>query len=461
MALMTFHASNTSRGRGNSALASGMYQARESGIHYQQRTGSIDVGHRKELNNETMTDALRQAFKDKGITLSDNASITMDKRRNWTVFDGEDRYTLREWNKREKYTNDKGEEKRRVVDKGIDIFKDRTHDYSNKDDLLKDERGRAVKWIETKEPVESEWVNDRVQLWKRVEQSETRRDARTSFKFMVALPRELTVEQNRDLIRDWVRTQFVNKGGSVADIAFHRIESSDSTPENPLYNDHAHIMVTPRALEQNKKTGEYQFSDVKNPLLDNWQNYKQRDENILTLRKSWADTQNNHLEQAGSDARVDHRSYNEQGIDKVAQIHMGEKAWNAEKNEYQTKRGDRNEGRKLLQSQQKEEKSGLWKRVTRNFSNYKPVAQKIDTSWSRFKQRSWDYKMKAVQWLQQVREQKPIEQQEKKLTHEKQVDRQEVSRQKIENRIRKEVAKNLRSHVERTQQRGEHHGIKR
>ena len=276
-----------------------------------------------------------------------------------------------------------------------------------------------------------------------------------AFKYTVGLQRELTEAQNKNAINDWVDKEFTSKG-AIVDIAIHRVEATDSTPKNPLYNDHAHIMVTTRKLSADGKS----FAKTKNEEIgNNWQNNihntKARDAQILEWRKSWEKTVNYHLETARSDARIDHRSHNDRGLEQLPEIHMGKKAHEAEKKGVQTKRGDKNAGRKLLQSQQKEEKSGLWKRVTRNFSDYKPVAQKVEKSWSKFKQRSWDYKMKAVEWLKQVRELKPTEQQEK-LTREKQVDRQE-----IENRIRKEVADRLRSHVERTQNRGEHHGIKR
>ena len=64
------------------------------------------------------------------------------------------------------------------------------------------------------------WMGDREKLWNTVECIEKRKDAQLAREFTVALPRELTLEQNIALAREFVQTTFVAKG-MVADLAVH------------------------------------------------------------------------------------------------------------------------------------------------------------------------------------------------------------------------------------------------
>ena len=50
--------------------------------------------------------------------------------------------------------------------------------------------------------------------------------------------------------------------------------------------------------------------------------FEMRDE-LLTSRENWAILQNYHLEKNGHDTRVDHRSYQERGIDREPEHHLG------------------------------------------------------------------------------------------------------------------------------------------
>ena len=44
---------------------------------------------------------------------------------------------------------------------------------------------------------------------------------------------------------------------------------------------------------------------------------------LVLWRKAWADSTNTHLERAGADARIDHRSHAERGLDEQPTIHEG------------------------------------------------------------------------------------------------------------------------------------------
>lgn len=172
------------------------------------------------------------------------------------------------------------------------------------------------------------WLGDRTRLWNHVEAMEKRKDAQLAREINIALPHELTDAQRVDLVRDFVREQFVSRG-MVADIAWH-----DPVPEkgDDERNFHAHVMLTLRQAQAEGlravKTREWN-SDT---LMDAW-------------RAAWADHQNRALERAGVRSRVDHRALDEQRrealqrgdrraaecLDREPEIHVGPKARAAER----------------------------------------------------------------------------------------------------------------------------------
>lgn len=127
-------------------------------------------------------------------------------------------------------------------------------------------------------------------LWNTIEKSEKRKDAQLAREFNIALPVEMTNEQKKALAIDFCNENFV-KNGMIADIAFHKLDS-----DNP----HFHVMLTTRKLTPDgsgfgQKVREWNSKEQ----LEGW-------------RKSWADTANEHMQRAGIDARIDHRSLKDQ-----------------------------------------------------------------------------------------------------------------------------------------------------
>lgn len=127
-------------------------------------------------------------------------------------------------------------------------------------------------------------------LWNTIEKSEKRKDAQLAREFNIALPVEMTDEQKKVLAIDFCNENFV-KNGMIADIAFHKLDS-----DNP----HFHVMLTTRRLTPDgagfgQKVREWNSKEQ----LQEW-------------RKSWADTANEHMQKAGIDAHIDHRSLKEQ-----------------------------------------------------------------------------------------------------------------------------------------------------
>ena len=238
------------------------------------------------------------------------------------------------------------------------------HDYTKKQGLV---------WQEVFLPeyAPQEW-QDREQLWNAVEEVETAKDSRLAREFVVALPIELSREEQVELLQEFIREQFVSDG-MCADAAIH-----DTDGHNP----HAHILLTVRPLDERgkwqyktekeylcMKNGEergftaaefraaqnegwekqypYKVGKKKvymtpsaaetqglvradkhpkstrygrqNPISERWNS----EEQLLTWRAAWADATNRHLERYGHDERIDHRSNAARGLDEQPTIHEG------------------------------------------------------------------------------------------------------------------------------------------
>jgi Ti-type conjugative transfer relaxase TraA len=172
---------------------------------------------------------------------------------------------------------------------------DKTHDYTRKQDV-----GHTEILLPEKAP---EWMHDREKLWNAVEADEKRKDAQLAREFNFALPRELTLEQNIVLAREFVTLEFVSKG-MVADLAIH----NDKMPDGQL-QPHAHVMLTLREITPDGFGQKVRAWNAK--------------ENLLVWREAWAGLANQHLFLHGHDLKIDHRTLKEQGIDLEPQYKIG------------------------------------------------------------------------------------------------------------------------------------------
>ncbi|WHS91359.1 Ti-type conjugative transfer relaxase TraA (plasmid) [Sinorhizobium kummerowiae] len=161
-------------------------------------------------------------------------------------------------------------------------------------------------------------------LWNAVEAFETRADAQLARELIIALPEELTRAENIALVREFVRDNLTSKG-MVADWVYH---DKDGNP-------HIHLMTALRPLTEEgfgpKKvavTGEdgepLRVITPDRPtgkiVYKLWAGDK---ETIKAWKIAWAETANRHLALAGHEIRLDGRSYAEQGLDGIAQKHLG------------------------------------------------------------------------------------------------------------------------------------------
>ena len=121
-------------------------------------------------------------------------------------------------------------------------------------------------------------------------------------------------------------------------------------------NPHAHILLTMRPMDEQGKwlpkskkeyvldengerirlaSGRYKTRKV--DLVD-WNSH----DNAEVWRKAWADLANSFLEQSNHPERIDHRSYERQGIEQIPTVHIGVAASQMEKKGIVTERGELN-----------------------------------------------------------------------------------------------------------------------
>lgn len=146
-----------------------------------------------------------------------------------------------------------------------------------------------------------DWAFDPSKLWNTVEAGERRKDAQLAREFILAVPRELPAEAQFATAVGWAREQLVGTG-MVAEVSLHH-------PKNGK-NPHVHILCPLRKLDGEK-------FDAKKAREWN-------DKGLLVKqRESWAAAVNAALEKAGRSERVDHRSLQDRGIDKIPEPKIG------------------------------------------------------------------------------------------------------------------------------------------
>lgn len=88
------------------------------------------------------------------------------------------------------------------------------------------------------------WAKDRRSLWNEVISVETRKKAQFARMVEISLPHQLSQEQMRKLVDDFVKENFVSQG-MIADVAIHA-PSKDGDERNF----HAHILLTLRPVNE-------------------------------------------------------------------------------------------------------------------------------------------------------------------------------------------------------------------
>ncbi|HEO6550966.1 TPA: MobA/MobL family protein [Streptococcus agalactiae] len=216
-----------------------------------------------------------------------------------------------------------------------------THDYTKKQGVISKEI-----FLPDHAPEE---YKDRKILWNSVELFEKNSNAQLARNFIISLPKELSIEENKKMIEEYVQNNFV-KEGMIVDLAIH-----DESREGNQ-NIHAHIMTIVRPINEDgtwgqKSKKEYILDEKGEKVLNKNGKPKTRKVELTTWndkgnvekwRENFSDLCNEYLAKNKIEKRVDHRSFKRQGIKQIPTIHLGASASAMERKGIRTEKGDIN-----------------------------------------------------------------------------------------------------------------------
>ncbi|MCD5179736.1 MobA/MobL family protein [Enterococcus faecalis] len=172
-----------------------------------------------------------------------------------------------------------------------------------------------------------EEFDNREYLWNKMELAETSSNAQLCREVNIALPVELSNEDQKELVTKYVQKMFVSKG-MIADVAIHRDDSN---------NPHVHIMLTMRKVDEK---GQILNKRKRVPVLDEHgkQVYNEKGQRetvsirttdwdkkelLLEARKEWANITNKLLRERGINEQITDKSHKELGRKELPTIHEG------------------------------------------------------------------------------------------------------------------------------------------
>ena len=193
--------------------------------------------------------------------------------------------------------------------------------------------------------------SDRETLWNAVEKVERGKRAQLAYSFDIALQNEFSMQENIELARHFLLEQCVSRG-MVADYAIHQPDKKDGGIQNP----HFHVMCPIRPIEPdgkwgNKQRREYVLDEDGNRIRDEAGNYVfnavpttdwGKPETLEFWREQWAQLCNTRFAEKGLDCRIDHRSYERQGVEQIPTQHEGPTVRAMEAKGIRTNKGDLN-----------------------------------------------------------------------------------------------------------------------
>jgi MobA/MobL family len=179
------------------------------------------------------------------------------------------------------------------------------HDYTDRTDVL---HAEIVLPAEYDQRVDMDWARNRSTLWNSVEHAGRHCNSRLAREVLVLLPAALTPTRRTDLIRAFSR-ELAERYRAAVDFALHAPRASADQRHH-----HAHLLMTARQVGPDglgartilELSGTERHERGLGPSK----------EDLLWIRKRWAEVANEALRSAGVSARIDHRSYQDQGIDR-------------------------------------------------------------------------------------------------------------------------------------------------
>lgn len=186
--------------------------------------------------------------------------------------------------------------------------------------ILTDERsGRAHRYHNRKGVVASlillppgapEDYRNRSTLWNAAELAETRKNSSIAREVILALPHELPAIMREAIVRDF-GAWLVHRYRVAVDMALHSPVPGDG--HDPR-NHHAHVLMTTREVTPDGLGKKTRSLDDK----------VQGPHEIELIRLTWETLVNDALKNAGLETiQIDRRTLEDQGIDRIPQIHIG------------------------------------------------------------------------------------------------------------------------------------------
>ena len=192
--------------------------------------------------------------------------------------------------------------------------------------------------------------SNRQALWNAVEKAEPHPKAQLAYSFDIALQNEFSMEENIELARHFLLDEFVSKG-MICDFAVHLPDRKDG-----IQNPHFHVLCPMRPLDENGQWGakqrrEYVLDERGERIRDKFGNYAFNavpttdwgsPETLEHWRKAWCDLCNSKFAEKGFGERIDHRSYERQGVELLPTVHEGPTVRAMEERGIQTEKGSLN-----------------------------------------------------------------------------------------------------------------------
>lgn len=170
-----------------------------------------------------------------------------------------------------------------------------------------------------------DWAQDNPSLFWQCSDQYERQNGSSYREIEIALPRELSPEQRKDLVKDFVEQELGQR--HAYSWAIHTPKASIEGGEQP----HAHIMYSER-IQDGIERGPDQFFkryNAKHPERGGCQksniakSVAQRKQELVALRQRFATLQNHYLEKYQHADRVDHRSHADRGLTQTPERHLG------------------------------------------------------------------------------------------------------------------------------------------
>jgi hypothetical protein len=179
------------------------------------------------------------------------------------------------------------------------------HDYTDRTDVA---HAEIVLPAEYAGHLDMEWARNRSVLWNSVQQSGRNWNTRLAREVLVHLPPEMTRAQRVALVRR-LSHELADRYHSAVDFAVHEPRAQADQRHH-----HAHLLMTSRQV------GPQGIGARTTLELSGTERHARglgpSKEDLLWLRERWAHVANEALREAGLTARLDHRSYKDQGINR-------------------------------------------------------------------------------------------------------------------------------------------------